>query len=346
MERGIGQQDAEAAVFAQAVKAGGVWALFQQDDGPPRALQQGGFLRGHRAELPRRIQIAAEDGQRLFGPVLAPPQAEDGSLIPGVAGQVDAAGPLDRHRLAGGEGLLGQGDGVAGQFAPLRVQIKGAGPAGGAAVGLGVIAPAADVGVFGGTVTAHGKAGHRGVGTVVGQGFQDGKARPAVGAVDEGVAVPPAGRVGHFPQAGGAGGKVGGSQGGRAPGGTGQDGERCLPPAGGQGLHLHLFHYREGRRLGAQGLQKRLQRVGRAFQLQLDPGGGVAGPAAQAQPGREPVEERPEPHPLHDAADQDADPVKTGLRPARHGCVRPCGRPARPARRRCGPTAGTAGPSG
>ena len=346
MERGVGQQDAEAAVLAQAGKARCIRPLFQQDDGPPGALQQGGFVLRDKAELPRRVQIAAEDGQGLFGAALAAAQAEDGRLVPGVAGQVDAAGPFDRDRPACGQGPLGQGDGVAGQGPARIVQIKGPGPAGGAAVGLGVVAAAAQVGVFGGAAAAHGKPGHGGIGPVVGQGPQDGKAGPAVGAVDERIAVPPAGRVGHFPQAGGAGGQVGGGQGGRAAGGAGQDGKGGLAPAGGQGPHRDLFHHGQGRRPGAQGAHERLDGVGRALQLQLHPGGGVAGPAAQAQPGREPVEERPEPHPLHDAGHKDVYPAGAGLRPARHGCARPDGRPAGPAPRRCGPTAGTAGPGG
>ncbi len=133
MERGVGQQDAEAAVLAQAGKARRIRPLFQQDDGPPGALQQGGFVLRDKAELPRRVQIAAEDGQGLFGAALAAAQAEDGRLVPGVAGQVDAAGPFDRDRPACGQGPLGQGDGVAGQGLPPIVQIKGPGPAGGAA---------------------------------------------------------------------------------------------------------------------------------------------------------------------------------------------------------------------
>ena len=84
--------------LAQAGKARRAGALLQQDDGPPWALQQGGFRIRQDAELPHRVEIAAEDGQRLFGPVLALPQTEDGCLIPGVAGQVDAAGAFDRHR--------------------------------------------------------------------------------------------------------------------------------------------------------------------------------------------------------------------------------------------------------
>src|SRR5699024_8061932 len=83
-------------------------------------------------------------------------------------------------------------DGVAGQGLPRFIQIKGPGPAGGAAVGLGVVAAAAQVGVFGGAAAAHGKPGHGGIGPVVGQGPQDGKSGPAVGAVDERIAVPPA----------------------------------------------------------------------------------------------------------------------------------------------------------
>ena len=66
--------------------------------------------------------------------------------------------------------------------------------------------------VFARAVGAHREAGHGGAGAVVGQRGDDGEARAAVGAVDEGVPVAPVGRVALFGGAFGAHGDVGGGE--------------------------------------------------------------------------------------------------------------------------------------
>ena len=306
MQRRVGQQQAQTAVLAQIAKTAGA-ALFQQQDGAAGALQQGGFLVGDTAEPPGGGQVPAEHGQGLFGPVLAAAQPGHGGGVQGVAGQMDAPGALDGHDAPGGQRTLGRRDGVAGLFPPFGVEIKGPRPAHGAAVGLGVVASAADVAVFGGAGGAHGEPGHRGVGPVVGQRPQDREPRPAVGAVDEGVAVAPVGGVGQFLQAGGAGGQVGGGQGGRGPGGAGQDGKPAVPAAARQRLHGQVLHHGQRGRRGANRFHKAVQGGRRAFQFQFHPGGGVAGPAGQLFPGGQPVQEGAEPHPLHDAGNFDPD---------------------------------------
>jgi len=63
---------------------------------------------------------------------------------------------------------------------------------------LGVKAAVSRVVIFRGAVGAECKARHAGVGTVVWDGLDDSKARTAVGAVDERVAVPPIPRVKKF----------------------------------------------------------------------------------------------------------------------------------------------------
>lgn len=67
-----------------------------------------------------------------------------------------------------------------------------------ATIGLGMKAPIHGIEIFPAAVPAHRKVFHRGLGTVVGNGFDDGKPWPAVGAVDKGVAEPAIGRVGQF----------------------------------------------------------------------------------------------------------------------------------------------------
>ena len=328
VQRRVGQQDAEAAVFAEpnGVPGAAGGPLFQQQDGAAGALQQRGLLRREAAQPPGGVQVAAEHRQRLFLAVLAAAQAGHGGGVQGVAGQVDAAGPLDGHDLPRGQRPLGQRDGVAGAFPARRVQKKGPRPAGGAAVGLGMVAAAADVGVFGGAGGAQGEPGHRGVGPVVGQRPQDREPRPAVGAVEEGVAVAPVGGGGQFLQAGGAGGQVGGGQGGRGPGGAGPDGKPAVPAAARQRLHGQVLHHGQRGRRGAHRLHKALDGGPVPLQFQFHPGGGVAGPAGQLFPGGQPVQEGAEPHPLHDAgnfgphAPGRARPVHTRaarMRPAR-----------------------------
>jgi len=55
--------------------------------------------------------------------------------------------------------------------------------------------------VFRGAIGAEPKASHAGVGTVIRDGFDDGEARTAVGAIDEGVTVAPIGGVEELPPA-------------------------------------------------------------------------------------------------------------------------------------------------
>ena len=277
--------------------------LFQQQDGAAGAFQQFGLLPADPAPAGRGGLVPGHQGQGLFGAVLAAPQPGHRLGAVGPAGQVDAAGALHRDDPPRRQGLLGQGDGVALLLGPCGVQVERPGPADRAAVGLGVVPAAADVFVFGVAGGAHPEPGHGGGGAVIGQATDDGKPGPAVGAVDEGVAVPPALWVLHLFQAGFAGGQVGGNQcGGLAPG-AGPDHKPPLP-GGGFFFYMDGLHHRQGRRGGAQRLPKGIQGGGGAFQLQFQPGGGVPGPARKAEPGRQPVDVRPEPHPLDDAFDE------------------------------------------
>ena len=82
-------------------------------------------------------------------------------------------------------------------------------------------APIRRVFVFPPAVWAEGKGRHAGVGTVVGNGADDAQARPAMGAVGEGVAIAPVRRVGDLGGAGGAGGGVRHHPGSDGAGGTG-----------------------------------------------------------------------------------------------------------------------------
>ena len=300
VQRGVGQQHAKAGGGAQEPPGVGV-ALLQQQDRPPRVLQPGGFRFVQCAERADGGKVAAEHGQRARRAVLAAAQAGDGGGAAGVAGQVDAAGPLDGDDTPGRQRALRQGDGVAGAAAARGVQVKRLRPARRAGVGLGVVAAVFNIFILGRAGRAHSKARHGGVGAVVGQRAQDGKARAAVGAVDERVAVAAVGGVGHFAQAGRTGGQVGRDERGRGPGRAGADGKAAVARRGGEVLGFDLLDNGERRGFAAQRLHKGGERRRLPFQLAFDPGGGVAHPARQRKTARQPVQERAEAHPLHNA---------------------------------------------
>jgi hypothetical protein len=128
----------------------------------------------------------------------------------GVAGEVPAAEALHGDDEAAGERRRGRGDRVhrphgltgGGEEAEPR-------PTGRAGVRLRVEAPVARALVLAPAGGAHAEVRHRGRGPVVGHVGRDREAGAAVGAVGEGVAVAPVGRVGHLGQALVAGGEVG-----------------------------------------------------------------------------------------------------------------------------------------
>lgn len=194
VQGGIGKQDPQPVVGAQ--KGEGLRIpLFQQDDGPLRPLEKGFLPGGYAAEKPGGFQIPAHKGQGLFLPALAGPQKPDSLFVFGVAGQMEAPQPLHRHHLPLPQGPLGQGDGIPGQLFSPGAAEKGSGPAGGAAIRLGVVAAAAYIAVFLPAGGAHGKALHGGPLPVVGHILYDGKPGAAVRAVDEGIPVAPIPRI-------------------------------------------------------------------------------------------------------------------------------------------------------
>ena len=109
--------------------------------------------------------------------------------------------PLTATIFPGHQSLAGKLDRVAGDAVSVRVQIEDLRPADRAAVRLRVVAAVFDVVVFPVAVRAHGEGAHGGLRPVVGDVLDDGKARAAVGAVDEGVAIAPVPGVQQLPQA-------------------------------------------------------------------------------------------------------------------------------------------------
>jgi hypothetical protein len=99
--------------------------------------------------------------------------------------------------------------GSPGQRLVARIDERERRPAGGAGVRLGVEAPGRRIGVFTQAEGALRERRHAGLGTVVGELAGQREARAALGAVDEGVAMAPVGRIEQLAQARVAGRAVG-----------------------------------------------------------------------------------------------------------------------------------------
>jgi hypothetical protein len=170
-----------------------------------------------------------------------------------------------------------------------------------------VEAPICRVGVFGCAIGAHREDGHGGLGPVVGDVFDDGEARAAVGAVDEGVAVAAVGGVEEFAQTVGANADI------RRDGlegvgdGFGVFDFKGLVAGRFARADLDLVEMGQGRGLGAQALDEFVQNGRLALQFDIHPGGGVAHPASESQAGGEVVDKGSESDSLDDAGDVDGE---------------------------------------
>ncbi|CAI8878227.1 protein of unknown function [Methylococcus capsulatus] len=169
-----------------------------------------------------------------------------------------------------------------------------------------MVAPVVDVFVLAPAVLAQREVRHRGVRAVVGQPVDEGVARPALGAVDEGVPVAAGGGVSHFVQAIGADEVVRRHVDGRFVSGIAeQDFEPGVAPEfGGQANGRLRIGQRRG--TGDQCVDEPLDRGWIAFGVDLDAAAAVPHPAGEAGFAGEPADERAEPHALHTTADLDA----------------------------------------
>ena len=169
----------------------------------------------------------------------------------------------------------------------------------GAAGGLGVVAAVGDVGVLAMAVFAHGERPHGGALPVVGHALDNGEPRPAVGAVEKGVAVPSVLGVSHLPQTVLTDAHVRAHLGvrERLPH-AGQDVKARLS-RGGNGNGADPANAGQHRGLLLQKRHELGYLVWLPLQLQLRPLGGVADEAGQAQLGGEAVDGGAKPHPLH-----------------------------------------------
>ena len=130
------------------------------------------------------------------------------SSVGRVDDEVVAADPLDRHDRPGAQRAGDRGERVAPVRPARRPTVRSprhVRPARRTGVGLGVEATVGGIVVLAPAGRAHGEAGHRGGGPVVGHARHDRVAGAAAGAVGERVAVAAVGRVHHLGEAVGAG---------------------------------------------------------------------------------------------------------------------------------------------
>ncbi len=176
------------------------------------------------------------------------------------------------------------------------------GPALEAGIGLGVEAPVERIGVLGSAALAHGEGRHGGGGAVVGQVVDDGEARPAVRAVDEGIAVAAVVGVEELVHAVGAGGQLGRHQSRLGHGlVVGEANLKTVEGLQGHFLDVDLLHLRSRRRVVGQLHDELVHQLALTLGVDVHPIGRVQHPAVDEVLLRRPIDKGTEAHPLHNA---------------------------------------------
>ncbi len=272
-----------------------------EHDRPLRAGEQLGFCRIDDGQAPGRLEIADHDGERLVAPALAHAQLGKRCRRARVARQVIATEPLDRDDRAVGQQALRTGDRRVGAVdRPGRRLEPQARPARRARDRLGVEPPITGVVILLRTRRAERERPHRRVRTVVREAAGDREPWPAVGAIDERVAVAAIGRLVQLAQAIRAHGDVGRDERATARACLALDDAEPARADHDDRLRLHRVDAGERRALGDQPSLERghIRRV--ALDLDEHPVGVVADMAVEAEPCGQPVDVRPEAHALHD----------------------------------------------
>ena len=301
VQRRVREHHAHISVLADMPKPR--LPLFEQDNGLPKAVQNCPFLFRDTADFFGAGDVPAHNGEWFFVSLLAAAEHLRNLRIVTAAGQMNAAETLDRDDFPRFQGFARKLNGVARYALSIRVQKKYFRPAVCAAVRLGVIAAVFNVMVFPIAIRAHGKSAHGGLGPVIGHIPDNRKARAAVGAVDEGIAISPIRGIEQFPQAVVTDGDIRRDQ--RIAQSFGLAAEdlktrkafTVIEPS-----DLDFLNYGELRRLFRQLRNKSLQRVPLPFQLQLHAGGGVFDRAAQIPLPHLPVDKGTKADALYDAA--------------------------------------------
>ena len=151
---------------------------------------------------------------------------------------------------------------------------------------------------------------HRRPRAVVGEIADDGEARPAVGAVDERIAVPAIRRILHLPEARFAGGDVGRDDGAAGRATRAVDDDELAVPARLERAHLEPVDAGEWRQIAPEHLDEAVYRGRIAFHLDPHAVRVVPHQPGETEPARHPVHGGPEPHALHRAGDPDSGPCE------------------------------------
>ena len=298
----IWQHDAKGVVLAQ-VHVCPTLAFFEEDYRPPERGKRPFLVRRDLAEPPDGGDVPAHEGKGLLVPPFAPPQPGRGGLVLRQAGQMHAAQALDAEDAAAFKQRPRCLDAVPRQAAAVCVREEGMRPASRAAVRLGVVAPVFNVRKLRRAVRTHRKLRHGGVGPVIWDGADDGKARPAVSAVYEGVAVASVPGSQQFPQAVRADARVRRDERAHFLSPLARDyAEACEMLPAVQRARLDALYERQRRGLRLQLAQEGGKLPSLALQLQLRALRAVAHPAHKAVPLHQPVDKGAEPHALDYAA--------------------------------------------
>jgi hypothetical protein len=312
VQRRVGKQQADQRVArSNLVRDEGVRAALGEHDGPFDRQQQPAFFAGQICEPVGVVDIPNHDRKRLLVTPLPLPQPVHRLGGTGIAREMEAADPLQRDYPSRAQ----SGGRTCDRISPTQRRASGRkgrdfGPAGRARVWLRVEPPVFHRVVLALAVAAHAERRHRGKRPVVRHVARDREARPAIGAVREGVAMPAIGGVEDLALAVGACCQVG--RNGDVPlvgVAAGLDSERVNVLRGYRGP-AHLL---DGRGRGRGGLEQRQEppeRSRRAERLDGDATSVVADAAGDRGFAREPVDPWPEAHTLHHALDLDAAPLE------------------------------------
>jgi hypothetical protein len=246
------------------------------------------------------LHVAGHDRKRLVVAFLAAAQTSDRGLVGRVGDQVVAAEPLHADDAALTQQTHGASDRVGINHGAVVVDEPHLRPAARAACRLGVEAPVGGVLVFGGASVAHGERRHRRQRPVVGQVANNRVPGSAVGAVDQGVAVPPVTRIEELTKAVGADGRVDGHPPAPGRGVVALDDPKRFrgPVDRGAGHRPDGVDAGEGRRLARQSGHELVEDLLVRPRLDRHPRRIVAHGSRQPEVRGQPVDERPEPHPL------------------------------------------------
>ena len=178
-ERGIaGRKDVRERAFG---------ALPEQDDRFLMPVQDLLLTGQDHAFAADRLERIHHHGERLHGTALEFAQSRHRLRVAGVAAQMESADALDSDDLPLEDRAAGGGDGFPVAFgAADEVDLRTAVVT---ADRLGVVAARFRRGVFGLALRTHREIAHAGAFAVVWHGVEDGQARSARGAVDEGVQI-------------------------------------------------------------------------------------------------------------------------------------------------------------